>query len=215
MDPWPLAAVPKRNQNPPTEDASSSKRSYTLAIQKQNPPTDEPSYGSHQSGDGRQPVVLQSQKTPTNEVSSSHQSGDGRQPVVLQNKDTPIEDVSAGSPQALGLESMTGVGTSLPAKQHPGGIRALVVEKKRLSEEWKARQKANTPMVAKRPAPASEDQPNKRLQAGRVIGLGELPDAEVEPHPFGLSTREKAPDPNRHPFGQVTRWPSWSERVVL
>ena len=135
----------------------------------------------------RQLIVPQKQNTPTNDVSSSHQSGDGRQPVVLQTHDTPTQDVSAGSPQAESLESMIDVGASLPPKQHPGGIRALIAEKKRLNKEWKANQKATTATVAKRPAPASEDRPNKRLQARGVTGLGELPDAGVDPNPFNIT----------------------------
>ncbi|MDI1487190.1 MAG: hypothetical protein OHK93_006459 [Ramalina farinacea] len=176
----PLAAVPKRNQNPPTEDTSSSKRSVSLALQKQTPPTDDSSYGSSQSGDRPLSVVPRNKNTPTNDVFFSSQSGDGRQPVVLQKQDTPI------------LESTTDVGASLPAKQHPGGIRALIAEKKRLNKEWKA---SPFSTVAKRPAPASEEPSSKRLQRDNSMELDELPGAGAEPFPFNEIPKDIRPCP--------------------
>ena len=87
---------------------------------------------------------------------------------------------------------MSDIQSSVPPKL--GGRAALEAAKKRQAAR-RATQKATATTVAKRPAPASEDRPNKRLQGGRIIGLGGLSDAGVEPYTSNFTRHNRRLQP--------------------
>lgn len=194
----PLPAVPFQNQDIFMEDVSSisqsGKRSFPLAPKNQKPtPTKDVSLGSPrtaQAGAGLQPMTdIQSNLPPKQGGRAAFEAA--RKKVAAYKATQKALAASATATQAErpepNSEPMTEVAATLPPKPHPGGIKALIAEKKRQNKEWKASQKATTATVAKRPAPASEDRPNKRLHGGHIIGLGQLPDAGIEPHPFNIT----------------------------
>lgn len=178
---WSL--VSDKNQTPPPEAESSispsAERPSSLVLSQTNTNPTRPEAESSTSPSAERPsspVLNQTTPNPTQHVSFASPQAERREPLGPQTKQhTPTKDVSSRSHQA----AQQGAARSR-------GIRAKLAEKKKLIDDTMAQRKATaaTVAVAKRPAPASEDEQNKRFQGDQPKELDKLPDAAAEPFPF-------------------------------